>query len=288
MKERTGSINRRGFLGRPDITTSTTGVPVATICWSWSSCRPGRSRVADEAVSPTWFCRCPTTTTATSQAAARATARPISASSSWASGVPRAAGSMPSNGDRKTRSGMPAPGACSTRTSAPSRARRPGQDRNGVLGAVVEDPRPESVALAVGKFADHRHGTHHAGIQRQGPVRIPQQYDRACRRPAGPVAARRGAEIDRGGGLVEERFLEQAEPERGCEDPPDGLVDGVFADQIVGDRIRKPVEGRVEEAHLHVWRSGRPGRAPCQGRRRRVGAPSRRTPEGPERWVGRY
>ena len=45
------SAHRRSS-GRPDMTTTTTGVPVAAIRCSCSSCRPGRSRVALDASPP--------------------------------------------------------------------------------------------------------------------------------------------------------------------------------------------------------------------------------------------
>ena len=78
----TFSCAQRRSSGRPDITTSTTGVPVATRRCSCSSCRPGSSRVLTDAASPIWFWRWPATTITTSDSAASSTAAAIAASSS--------------------------------------------------------------------------------------------------------------------------------------------------------------------------------------------------------------
>ena len=62
----TCSAAQRRSSGRPFITSSTVGVPVATTACSSSSWRPGSSRDDREAASPIMFCHSPSTTTATS------------------------------------------------------------------------------------------------------------------------------------------------------------------------------------------------------------------------------
>ncbi len=62
--------------GRPFISTTTYGLPVAAICCTSASCCPGRSSAVREDASPVSPAGSPTTTTVTSAACAAATAAP--------------------------------------------------------------------------------------------------------------------------------------------------------------------------------------------------------------------
>ena len=72
--------------GRPLMRTSTTGLPVAIMAWSRSSCRPGRSRPERDLFSPQVRVLPPNTTMATSLLRACSTALSISLCSCGVSG----------------------------------------------------------------------------------------------------------------------------------------------------------------------------------------------------------
>ena len=149
---------QRRSSGRPFITSSTTGVPVATTAWSSSSCRPGSSSEDRDAASPIMFCHSPTTTTATSASRARSTAAASSAVVVEVLRVHRAC----CRPNMSNIDGERALGRAARRgRSRPARRRRrvarmPSSTVTVSVEVVVEDPRPDGVAPGVGQRADHR------------------------------------------------------------------------------------------------------------------------------------
>ena len=125
----------------------------------------------------------------------------------------------------------------------------PGQDRDGLVEVVVEDPRPEDVAPRVGELTDHRDPLLVA--QRQDAV-VLEQHERLLRGLPGHLPVCRVGQDGHSRVLVDERVLEQAQPELRDQDAADGLVEGGLVHGSGRDGVGQVTEGGVEHAHLHV------------------------------------
>ena len=238
------------------MTSSTTGVPVATTACSSSSWRPGSSSDDREAASPIMFCHSPATTTATSAPRARSTARWNSASSSNPSGSSGVFPPNMSNIDGNTR--------CTTRHAAgvidPHAVAGPGADAvqhgDRLVEVEVEDPRPEGVALGVGQRPDDRDRAQAAGVERQQVALVAQQHRRPLRGDAGHLAVRGIGEHLAGAVLVDVRVVEQAHPHLRLQHAPHARVDVASARRARLHRL-----GQVAR------RRGRRSPSPCPRRR---------------------
>ncbi len=182
----------RRSTGRPVISTTTTGVPVAASASICSTARPGRSRVLTELFSPIWFWRCPVTI-ATSEASASSTARASSACVVALIGGLLEEGLHPVEHRREHAARDPHAGRVVDDGGVAHAGADAVEKGDGLRGVVVEDPRAEHVSLARGQLADDGDPGRGRGVQRSVPSLLSSTIV-----PQAPRGRRRGGRRGRG------------------------------------------------------------------------------------------
>ncbi len=192
---------------------------------------PGSSSEDREAASPIMFCHSPTTTTATSAACARSTARCSSASSSKPSG---STGRCRGTCRTSRQDPLGRPDARRIVDHATRRRRGPRMPSSTVTVSSRSKSKhhgPNVSRLGVGERADDGDRRRPSRqIQRQEVALVAQQDRRSLGGDAGNLAVGRVAQHLAGPVLVDVRVVEQAQPDLGLEHASYAHVEGGLRD----------------------------------------------------------
>ena len=123
---------------------------------------------------------------------------------------------------------------------------------HGLVQVVVEDPRPDGVALGIGQRADDRDRGEAAGVQRQHVALVAQQHRRPLGGDPGHLAVRGVGEHLAGPILVDVRLVEQAHPELRLEHPAHARVQRLLAHRAGLQRLGQVAVRGIAHRHLHV------------------------------------